>query len=137
MEEAGLECCLWPHLYWDKEYCETVIRGTDVRRLARVHGGFDRIPLWDDQDEDEEPLNAEDLTRNSLKRAFMDKVLGPIPGYGADFEHVQFVFDLWLWSDIGSKRNKFQHTPMRILVKGALWSPAYWKLRLAMLIHFQ
>ena len=132
MEEPGIECCLWPHLYWNSDFCETIERATDVRRLERIHGGRDRIPAgWESDDEAEMNGDDEELqhTRHCLRRFFMDKVFGSVPGYGVDFEHLQFIFDLWLWNDIGGKRNKFQNTPMRLLVKQAPWSPGYWKLR--------
>ena len=35
IEEVGLECALWPHLYWRTEMCETWERATDERRLTR------------------------------------------------------------------------------------------------------
>ncbi|CAJ1335528.1 unnamed protein product, partial [Effrenium voratum] len=35
IEQPGVECALWPDLYWDSDLCETVARATDVRRLRR------------------------------------------------------------------------------------------------------
>ena len=42
MERVGLECCLWPHLYWTTAMTETYARSQDERRLQRpssAHGG--------------------------------------------------------------------------------------------------
>ena len=40
IEEEGLECSIWPHLYWRRDLCETVERATDVRRLRARHTGI-------------------------------------------------------------------------------------------------
>ena len=43
LEERGLECALWPHLYWDASLCETAVRLSDERRQwARRTGGSSR-----------------------------------------------------------------------------------------------
>ena len=36
IETPGVECALWPTLYWCTEMCETVERATDARRLKRL-----------------------------------------------------------------------------------------------------
>ena len=40
IEEEGLECAVWPQLYWRTDLCETVERATDVRRLQARHTGL-------------------------------------------------------------------------------------------------
>ena len=40
IEEQGLECALWPHLYWHTNLCETVVRATDERRRAATRTGL-------------------------------------------------------------------------------------------------
>ena len=45
LESEGLECALWPSLYWCNEMCETTERLTDGRRLAQAG---DRVRLNDD-----------------------------------------------------------------------------------------
>ena len=35
LEEVGLECAMWPHLYWRTDMCESYERFTDVRRVRR------------------------------------------------------------------------------------------------------
>ena len=32
IEEAGLECALWPHLYWEKTLCESIVRANSGHR---------------------------------------------------------------------------------------------------------
>ena len=43
--------------------------------------------------------------RQSTKRSFLAKVFSPLLGYGSNFELIQFVYDLNLWSSLGSKKN--------------------------------
>ena len=40
-----------------------------------------------------------------IKRGFIIKLLSPLIGYGADFELLQFVYDLSMWTTIGAKKN--------------------------------
>ena len=35
LETVGLECAVWPHLYWRADATETYVRSTDKRRLRR------------------------------------------------------------------------------------------------------
>ncbi|CAJ1394494.1 unnamed protein product, partial [Effrenium voratum] len=51
LEEPGVECALWPDLYWDSDCCETVVRATDARRLQRRGA----LPHSDSEAEEEEP----------------------------------------------------------------------------------
>ena len=39
LERVGLECALWPHLYWTTKMCESYERASDSRRVARVGRG--------------------------------------------------------------------------------------------------
>ena len=71
--------------------------------------------------------------RNSAKASFLAKVLGPITDYGADFELFQFVYDLWLWSSLGAKKNTMK-APMRMALAGQSFSPEYWKVHHAGLV---
>ncbi|CAK9101303.1 ATP-dependent DNA helicase PIF1 [Durusdinium trenchii] len=122
----GVECAVWPDLYWDSDHCETVVRGTDVRRLQRQ--GL----LEDDGDEEDE-----DLGRGSVRRSFLKKILGPILDYAAEYSLMQFIFDLTLWSDLGAKRHACPQMPMRIMLKGSTFTPAYWALRHAAVLDLQ
>ena len=55
-----------------------------------------------------DPILSRDFARkgqNSAKSSYVAKVLGPVLGYGSDHELFQFVYDLWLWSSMGGKKN--------------------------------
>ena len=128
IETPGLECALWPTLYWCTEMCETAERATDVRRLQR-HGN--QAVLNDDSDE-ETPGE-----RHSMKRSFLRKVFGPIIGYAQIFELLQFVYDLTMWSRIGGGKNACSGLPLRLVLRGETFSPLYWKTKHQALIDMQ
>ena len=154
LEEVGLECAVWPHLYSCTEMCETHIRQADIRRRARREGARPHEPAAesDNSDGSEEALQPragepmEDLPetpglrrafakpgRNSAKSSYLAKVVGPVLGYGSTFELFQFVYDLWLWSSLGAKRNTVQ-SPLRLAMSGYSFSPEYWHTRHAALV---
>ena len=156
LEEEGLECAVWPHLYPRTCMCETHIRRADVRRrdrlgaqqvsaLASTVAGADSHSDSEDTADPAEvvseeegaeaaaPLNFARPGRNSAKSAYLAKVLGPILGYGADYELFQFVYDLWLWSALGAKKNTVE-APLRVAMAGYSFSPEYWQTRHAGLI---
>ncbi|CAE7575493.1 pif1 [Symbiodinium sp. CCMP2592] len=127
IEAPGIETALWPDLYWHSDLCETVQRATDARRLQRQQ--------LQDTDSDED--GAESFGRSSIRRSFLKKILGPILDYAGEYELLQFVFDLSHWSDLGSKRHIQPQLPMRILLKGAPFTPAYWAVRHAAILDLQ
>ena len=150
LETPGVENALWPNLYWAEEMCETSIRASDVRRQRRRSaadpaqevGGprpEQRRRRWQTAAEDSgsEEGEGEDGGRQSIKKSFMKKVLGPIAGYAEDFELLQFVYDLSLWSRIGGGKNACKHIPLRLVLKGETFSPLYFKTRHAALIDLQ
>ena len=52
IEEPGLECCLWPHLYWNKNLCETVARAAaESRTFRQGKGRRRRVEDTDSEDE--------------------------------------------------------------------------------------
>ena len=130
IEAPGIENALWPDLYWASDLCETVQRATDSRRLRRQH-------LQDTDSEDDGGDGTEDFGRSSVRRSFLKKVLGPILDYAGEYELLQFIFDLSYWSDLGSKRHVQPQLPMRILLKGAPFTPAYWAVRHAAVLDLQ
>ena len=129
LETVGIECALWPTLYWCTEMTETQERATDSRRLLR-RGGNRAGP----QDDSDEETPGE---RHSVKRSFARKVLGPIIGYSQDFELLQFVYDLAMWSRIGGGKNACNGLPLRLVLKGETFSPLYWKSKHQALIDLQ
>ena len=183
IEEEGLECCLWPHLYWHRNLCETVARashearrergqsskpaGAPMRRVAdstsededeqgraAASAGTDGAETQAADDEEQEDAQggeeAEDLDEDPgvqisetklgrIKRGFIRKVLSPVMGYGADYELLHFVYDLSMWTTIGAKKNVASRSgvSLRIVLKGAPWTPQYWRVRHQAVIDMQ
>ena len=144
LQEVGLECAVWPHLYWCTAMTETFEQWSDGRRAARradcrplnsvAWAGAANLDSADEAeddlelDEDADAAGAENDRRTSVKRSFLAKCLSPLLGYGSTFELVQFVFDLNLWATLGAKKNLgFDNVPMRVLMKGHTFSPLYWR----------
>ena len=122
IEELGVECAVWPTLYYKTSMCETHERYTDKRRLEREH---DEAELED--------VEGADGQRHSIKRSFRAKLMGPLLGYGSNFPLLQFVYDLQLWSELGAKRNmaEQQGSRMRLMMAQHPMSPLYWRAVLA------
>jgi len=121
IETIGLECAIWPHLYWATDMCETAIRARN--RLGKDSGSESSSEEDDESDGKEEGAKQ----RHSLKGSYIAKVLGPLIGYGTDYCLFQFVYDLHLWSLLGAKRTlrgSAGEVPLRILCSS--FSPLYW-----------
>ena len=134
IEEQGLECAVWPHLYWHRNLCETVVRATDERR--RIRTGLS------DEEASEEDNEAEDgpalcKGRHSVRRSWMTKIFSPVVGYSEDFQLLHFVYDLVLWSTLGGCKNATRGMPLRLAVKGSPIFPEYWRVRHQGLIDMQ
>ena len=88
-------------------------------------GGADAASKTDSStDENEDEVAG----RHSMKRNFMAKVMSPVIGYGTRFDLLQYVYDLNLWSTLGSRKNlNFDTVPMRVMMKGNSFSPLYWR----------
>ena len=130
IEEDGLECALWPHLYFDQRLCETRTRLSDIRRVRRGLAAEEGM----DADEVDDP---EGVTRQSLKRNFLLKAFGPIAEFAGDYELLHFVFDLSVWSDVGGKKEALRGMEMWQIMKGAPWTPQFWRVRHAAALDMQ
>ena len=119
IETPGLECALWPTLFFDDSMCLTTIRATDVRRLAAKK----------DADSSDSENDDADTERHSTKRAYAALALCSRLGFGSSYEILHFAYDLKLWSGIGGKKTTSigYDVPMRVLMKGHSFSPLYWK----------
>ena len=113
IETPGIECALWPDLYFHSDLCETVERATDVRRLAR-QASLQAALDAEESDREEEEEDGPPQGRHSVRRSFLRKILGPITDYAAEYELLHFVFDLCMWSDIGGKKHALGHMPLRL-----------------------
>lgn len=58
METVGLECAVWPHLYWETQMTETFVRSQDARRQERARAN--RRRRCDEEDEEDRYLQAEE-----------------------------------------------------------------------------
>ena len=130
IEREGVECALWPRLFWFKEMCFTVERATDPRRLLR--GGArataeERTRPVDPYAEPEDEGEDDDGVRHSILRSFQAKALSPLLDYGSSYEILHFVFDLSLWSTIGARASVSGNVPLRVMMKGHQSSPLYWR----------
>ena len=115
----------------DRETLEEVVNAAAV---AAEDDPLDNVGPGDiagSEDEADAADMDDSLVRHSVKRRFAALALGPLLGYGADFEVLQYVYDLHLWSDLGSKKNLGYAVPMRVMMKGNSFSPLYWRA-----VHF-
>ena len=133
IEMEGLECAVWPHLYWKTSMCETAGQGLGHPQAAQQEE--DVPPRSDESESDDE--DADSSGRQSLKASFLAKVLGPMTAYGASFELMQFVYDLHMWTTLGAKRNLHKEVPLRLKVKGMSFSPMFWHERHLALMDLQ
>jgi hypothetical protein len=143
IEEVGLECAVWPHLYSRTNMCETHVRFSDTRRKVR-RTRKQNAKNRDSSDSDSDTSSSEDSSssdnddgghlnfaregRNSAKASYIAKVLGPVLGYGSDYELFQFVYDLWLWSSLGAKKNQV-NMPIHLAMGGHSFTPEFWRMR--------
>ena len=68
METVGLECAVWPHLYWDTQMTETFVRSQDARRQARQRAAR-QWDQWGQEDEEDWYLLAEEAGESMAEEA--------------------------------------------------------------------
>ena len=157
IESEGLECSLWPHLYWNRNLCETVGRASHENRkgqrpaqrrveetdseeteetiadegVGTEEDGFVGEEAFEDDGADQEEPNIVAAEHGHIKRGFIRKVLSPVIGYGSDYDLLHFVFDLSMWTTIGTKKNLAARTgvALRHMLKSSPWTPQYWRVR--------
>eukprot|EP00971_Amphidinium_carterae_P214670 4260032-Amphidinium_carterae.1 len=67
IERVGLECALWPVMFWKTSMCLTHVRATDSRRLGRENFHTLEQVLDAEVDMEEEDDNGETGARHSIK----------------------------------------------------------------------
>ena len=74
-----------------------------------------------------------------IKRGFLRKVLSPVIGYGMDYDLLHFVYDLSMWTTVGTKKNIARQTdvPLRVVLSSCPWTPQYWRIRHLAVIDMQ
>ena len=136
IEEEGLECCLWPHLYWRADLCETVVRNAhETRKRKRAKKDSE-----DSDNESSEPEQPEAVQRfGRIRMHFMRKVFSPVVGYGSDYELLHYVYDLSMWTTIGTKKNiaSQYNVQLRLVLKGCPWAPQYWRIQHQAVVDLQ
>ena len=129
LEERGLECALWPHLYWRTDMCQTYVRAE--HRAAKKKYTFKDLDTDDDKSgTDSDNAGAEDSScgdkarsktvtrRTNVKQSWLKKVLSPIIGYAENYELLHFVYDLTMWTTIGVKKNLARYVIFGMLHDG-------------------
>ena len=132
LQEVGLECALWPHLYWKTSMCETYEQWSDVRRVENRDAEEKNKKKASGEDSEssndtESDEDGEDGQRTSVKRCFMAKCMSPVLGYGSNFElhAIRLRFDSL--ATLGGKKNLGLDVPMRVMMNGHTFSSLYWK----------
>ena len=123
IETTGLECALWPHLYWTTSMAETYVRSRDARRLQRR-----RREASDDEDEQDDDAEIEQAAgrRQSAKASFLAKAHSAVIGYNTDSQLLQFIYDLWLFTTIGGAKNT-AGVGIREALASKPYSPDLWR----------
>ena len=130
LETVGLECALWPQLYWRTEMTESYVRASDARRSRKRPAH----PAWEQIEEDAE--DPETGRRQSAKASFLTKVRSSVLGYGTDALLLQYVYDLWLFTTIGGARHSTSGT-VREALASKPYSPELWRHYHAALVDLQ
>ena len=134
IETIGIECALWPHLYWCVDMTETYVRSQDARRLQRRRR--------EREDNSEEDLNADDpqpqtASRQSAKASYLAKAHSAVIGYNSDPLLLHFVYDLWLFTTIGGAKNSAGTGNVREALATKPYSPELWRTYHTALVDLQ
>ena len=129
IEQVGVECAIWPHLFWKESMCLTYVREMHPNRIEKRHK-----ETWEDVlegDVDAQAAREEEYedSMTSTKRWYQALAMCAIYDYGAANDLLQFAWDLNLWTSIGAKRNvkEGENVPLKVKMKGNSFSPLYWR----------
>ena len=139
LETVGLECAVWPHLYWRTDMCETYVRSQDKRRLQKkLRWQQPRHRRGQDKDieDQEEEADIDGPKRHSAKASFLAKVHSCVAGYSSDPDLLHFIWDLWLWSAVGGAKNA-SGVHIREALAGKPFSPELWRTYHMALVDLQ
>ena len=130
LEEQGIECALWPHLFWDDEMTLTWVRlQSPQRRSRRQQIALEDVLAGDPLEQLEDDAEVETEGQSSIKRLYQALVTSSVIGYGSTYEFLHFAFDLHLWTSLGSKKNmnKSDVMPLRLMMAGFSFTQIYWQ----------
>ena len=134
IETVGLECALWPHLYWSLDMTETYVRSQDARRLKRRRGAAQADGFEEEEEDGGQMLGGG--SRQSAKASFLAKVHSAVIGYSSDSQLLHFVYDLWLFTTIGGAKNS-SGTGVREALASKPYSPELWRTYHTALVDLQ
>ena len=134
IETVGLECALWPHLYWSLDMTETYVRSQDARRLRRVRQSLDADIA--EEEGDNADTGPSVGTRQSAKASFLAKVHSAVIGYNSDEKLLHFVYDLWLFTTLGGAKNS-AGIGIREALASKPYSPEMWRTYHTALVDLQ
>ena len=112
LERPGLECALWPTLFWRRDMTFSHERASDPRRQkaetleAALRPARPERPC---------PPQHQAPLRGTVARP-APRLHGPLRDP-----------PICLWTDLGSKRNLGTGVPMRLMLAGSTFSPLYWR----------
>ena len=74
-----------------------------------------------------------------IKHSFMRKVFSPVIGYSGEYELLHFVYDLSMWTTVGTKKNVGNRygISLRLILKNCPWTAQYWRIRHQAVIDMQ
>eukprot|EP00959_Pyramimonas_sp_CCMP1952_P049300 1029878-Pyramimonas_sp.AAC.1 len=116
--ECYLESALWPHLYPTPEMCES--------HMIAPEG-------WADPFQKSRSAAADNSSGSgkydSLKAAFVRKVLSPVLDFGKDYSLLQFQFDRYILRNTMHQAvlAKTNERKASLAMKARHWAPEYWK----------
>ena len=131
IESVGIECAIWPHLFWRTDMCLTHIRSTDARRMKRKRKQQQKKGTHADfhtsSSDGEDDCAVEGEERHSIKRTYRALIMSPLLGYGS-YELLHFAYDLAMWTALGAAKNVgADKIPIRIMLKKFPFTSMYWK----------
>ena len=131
IETVGIECALWPHLYWCVDMTETYVRSQDARRLQRA-----RRQQEEDSEEDLD-IGEQKTSRQSAKASYLAKAHSALIGYNSEPLLLHFVYDLWLFTTIGGAKNSAGTGTVREALATKPYSPELWRTYHTALVDLQ
>jgi hypothetical protein len=116
LERVGLECALWPHMFWKTSMCLTYVRSMNTWRVAKRSTETWGHVLDGDRGCQDDYLEEANHHMSSVKRWWQALVMSPLLDYISSGELLQFTWDLTMWSALGAKKNvgTGEGTPKRL-----------------------